>query len=435
MDLFDQKIQREIAPLADRIRPENLADFLGQEEIVGRGKPLRKAIISDQLASVILWGPPGSGKTTLAHIIAKKTRARFIPFPAVTSSIKDLRGIILKAKDDFRFTGRKTILFVDEIHRFNKAQQDAFLPHIEKGTISLIGTTTENPSFEVINPLLSRSQVYILKPLSRENLKFILERALTDKEKGLGKYKIKLTQEALNYITQEADGDARVALNTLELSFRVATLRKKGVREINLKTVQNALQQKLLLYDKNGEEHYNLISALHKSLRDSDPQAGLYWLARMLEAGEDPLYVVRRLIRFASEDVGMADPHALLVAVAAKEACHFVGMPECDLALAQTVVHLACAPKSNSLYTAYNKVKETIKKTGTLPVPLVIRNAPTRLMQDLGYGKGYRYAHDFPGAQISQQHLPDELAGTKFYEPTERGLEAKIRERLKENEN
>lgn len=430
MDLFDQKIQREIAPLADRIRPENLADFLGQEEIVGRGKPLRKAIISDQLASVILWGPPGSGKTTLAHIIAKKTRARFIPFPAVTSSIKDLRGIILKAKDDFRFTGRKTILFVDEIHRFNKAQQDAFLPHIEKGTISLIGTTTENPSFEVINPLLSRSQVYVLKPLSRENLKFILERALTDKEKGLGKYKIKLTPQALNYITQEADGDARVALNTLELSFRVATLRKKGVREINLKTVQNALQQKLLLYDKDGEEHYNLISALHKSLRDSDPDAGLYWLARMLEAGEDPLYIARRLIRFASEDVGMADPHALLVAVAAKEACHFVGMPECDLALAQTVVHLACTPKSNALYTAYNKVKETIKKTGSLPVPLVIRNAPTRLMQDLGYGKGYRYAHNFPGAQISQQHLPDKLAGTKFYEPTERGLEKKIKDKL-----
>lgn len=431
MDLFDyQEKNNANTPLAEQMRPQDLDCFVGQEEIVGRGKTLRRAIVADNLSSLIFWGPPGSGKTTLAKIIAHKTRANFVPFPAVTSSIKDLRGVIRKAKDDWKFRHCKTIVFVDEIHRFNKAQQDAFLPHVENGTITLIGATTENPSFEIINPLLSRSQVYILKPLSDVNIKFILEQALADKEKGLGRFKIKILPEALTYIVKEAQGDARIALNTLELSFKVATLKKGGVREINLKTVQNALQQKLLLYDKDGEEHYNIISALHKSLRDSDPQAGLYWLGRMLEAGEDPLYIARRLIRFASEDVGIADPHALLIAVAAKEACHFVGMPECELALAQTVVHLACAPKSNALYSAYQKVKKTIKDTGALAVPLVIRNAPTRLMKKWGYGKGYRYAHDFPGAEVSQQHLPDEITGTVFYEPTERGLEKKIKEKL-----
>lgn len=432
MDLFDyQEKNNANTPLAEQMRPQDLDCFVGQEEIVGRGKILRRAIVADNLSSLIFWGPPGSGKTTLAKIIAHKTRANFVPFPAVTSSIKDLRGVIRKAKDDWKFRHCKTIVFVDEIHRFNKAQQDAFLPHVENGTITLIGATTENPSFEIINPLLSRSQVYILKPLSDVNIKFILEQALADKEKGLGRFKIKILSEALTYIVKEAQGDARIALNTLELSFKVATLKKGGVREINLKTVQNALQQKLLLYDKDGEEHYNIISALHKSLRDSDPQAGLYWLGRMLEAGEDPLYIARRLIRFASEDVGIADPHALLIAVAAKEACHFVGMPECELALAQTVVHLACAPKSNALYSAYQKVKKTIKDTGALAVPLVIRNAPTRLMKKWGYGKGYRYAHDFPGAEVSQQHLPDEITGTVFYEPTERGLEKKIKSKMK----
>lgn len=432
MDLFDyQEKNNANTPLAEQMRPQDLDCFVGQEEIVGRGKTLRRAIVADNLSSLIFWGPPGSGKTTLAKIIAHKTRANFVPFPAVTSSIKDLRGVIRKAKDDWKFRHCKTIVFVDEIHRFNKAQQDAFLPHVENGTITLIGATTENPSFEIINPLLSRSQVYILKPLSDVNIKFILEQALADKEKGLGRFKIKILPEALTYIVKEAQGDARIALNTLELSFKVATLKKGGVREINLKTVQNALQQKLLLYDKDGEEHYNIISALHKSLRDSDPQAGLYWLGRMLEAGEDPLYIARRLIRFASEDVGIADPHALLIAVAAKEACHFVGMPECELALAQTVVHLACAPKSNALYSAYQKVKKTIKDTGALAVPLVIRNAPTRLMKKWGYGKGYRYAHDFPGAEVSQQHLPDEITGTVFYEPTERGLEKKIKSKMK----
>jgi len=431
MNLSNNKKEDKTAPLADRMRPEDLEGFVGQEEIVGRGKTLRRAIIADKLSSVILWGPPGSGKTTLAQIIARKTRANFIPFPAVTSSIKDLRTIVKKAKADFSFGGQKTILFVDEIHRFNKAQQDAFLPHVEDGTIILIGATTENPSFEVINPLLSRSQVYVLKPLASENIRFILEQAVKDKKKGLGKYKIKLASGALDYIVEQAKGDARIALNTLELSFRVATLRKKGIREINLKTVKNALQQKLLLYDKDGEEHYNLISALHKSLRDSDPDGSLYWLGRMLEAGEEPLYVVRRLIRFASEDIGIADPHALLVAVAAKEACHFIGMPECNLALAQATVHLACAPKSNSLYTAYNQVRKTIKETGSLPVPLGIRNAPTKLMKNLGYGKNYRYAHNFPDAQVSQQHLPDKLVGTKFYKPTDRGLEKKIKDKLR----
>jgi len=435
MDLFDQENNSAI-PLAERVRPQSLDGFVGQEEIVGRGKTLRRAIMADNLSSLIFWGPPGSGKTTLARIIAHKTRAHFIPFPAITSSIKDLKGVIHKARDDWKFHHRKTIVFVDEIHRFNKAQQDAFLPHVENGTITLIGATTENPSFEVINPLLSRSQVYVLTALSDINIKFILEQALRDKEKGLGRFKIKILPEALVYIVREAKGDARIALNTLELSSKVATHQKNGWREINLKTVQNALQQKLLLYDKDGEEHYNIISALHKSLRDSDPQAGLYWLGRMLEAGEDPLYIARRLIRFASEDVGMADPHALLVAIAAKDACHFIGMPECDLALAQAVVHLACAPKSNALYVAYQKVKKTIKDTGALPVPLIIRNAPTYLMKKWGYGKGYRYAHNFPGATISQQHLPDELIGTIFYEPTERGLEGKIREKLKcKNQN
>ena len=430
-DLFEnQKHAAQNAPLAERMRPCDLACFVGQEEIVGRGRALRKAIATDNLSSIIFWGPPGSGKTTLAKIIAEKTRAHFVPFPAVTSSIRDLRAVVSKAKDALKFHNRKTIVFVDEIHRFNKAQQDAFLPHVENGTIILIGATTENPSFEVINALLSRSQVYVLKPLANRDIQSILEQALKDKENGLGKHKIKITPDAFQYIIREASGDARIALNALELSFKVATAREAGTREINLKTVKNALQQKLLLYDKDGEEHYNIISALHKSLRDSDPQGSLYWLGRMLEAGEEPLYIARRLIRFASEDVGLADPHSLLVAIAAKEACHFIGMPECELALAQTVVHLSCAPKSNSLYAAYGKVKEIIKKTGALPVPLALRNAPTRLMKNLGYGKNYQYAHNFPGAQVSQQHLPDELVGAVFYEPTERGLEANIKKKM-----
>jgi len=427
-DLFEnQKQIARNAPLAERMRPRDLASFVGQEEIVGPGRALRKAITTDNLSSIIFWGPPGSGKTTLAKIIAEKTKADFVLFPAVTSSIRDLRAVVSKAKDALRFYNRKTIVFVDEIHRFNKAQQDAFLPHVENGTIILIGATTENPSFEVINALLSRSQVYVLKPLNDRDIKFILEQALKDKDQGLGKHKIKIAPDAFQYIVREAGGDARIALNTLELSFKVATTRQAGTREINLKTVKNALQQKMLLYDQDGEEHYNIISALHKSLRDSDPQGSLYWLGRMLQAGEEPLYIARRLIRFASEDVGMADPHSLLVAVAAKEACHFIGMPECELALAQAVIHLACAPKSNALYAAYGKVKEIIKETGSLPVPLVIRNAPTRLMKNLGYGQGYRYAHDFPDAKISQQHLPDELSGAVFYEPTDRGLEKNIK--------
>ncbi|HZK40820.1 MAG TPA: replication-associated recombination protein A [Atribacterota bacterium] len=432
MELFDnfEKNKLSSAPLADRIRPEKLEDFLGQEKIVGPGKPLRQAIEEDKLQSIILWGPPGSGKTTLARIIAKITKTHFIPFSAAVSGVPALRKIIKEAQDRRRYYNQKTILFVDEIHRFNKAQQDAFLPYVEDGTIVLIGATTENPSFEVISPLLSRSTVYILEPLSPEDLKNILEKSLPDKEKGLGKYKVKLEPEVLDFIIELAYGDARIALNILEFAVITTKPDTQGVRNITLKIIEEVVQKRYLRYDKTGEEHYNIISALHKSMRDSDPDAAIYWVARMLEAGENPLYVARRLVRFASEDIGNADPQALQVAVAAMQAVHFLGMPEGNLALAQTATYLACAPKSNALYKGYQLAQEDIKRWGPLPVPLVIRNAPTTLMKNLDYGKGYKYAHNFKDGYIIQEHLPKELKGKKYYFPTDRGFEKEIKQRL-----
>jgi len=430
-DLFEKKLGEEtkdLVPLAERMRPEKLEDFVGQEEIVGVGTPLRKAIEEDKLVSIILWGPPGSGKTTLAKIIAKMTRSHFVSFSAVTSGIPTLKKVVEEAKWRKKYNLQRTILFVDEIHRFNKAQQDAFLPYVEDGTIILIGATTENPSFEINSPLLSRSTVYILHPLSPDNLKKVIKRALEDKERGLGKYRIKLDPEVMEYIVEMANGDARIALNILELSFISA--RKGEEAHITSQVVTKVIQRRMLRYDKRGEEHYNLISALHKSMRDSDPDASVYWLARMLEAGEDPLYIARRMVVFASEDVGNADPQALQVAVAAMQAVQFVGMPEANLALTQAAIYLACAPKSNAVLQAYSRAKQDIRETGHLPVPLVIRNAPTPFMKKLGYGRDYKYAHNFPAGFVKQQHLPPLLENRIYYQPTERGYEKNIKRRM-----
>jgi putative ATPase len=427
--LFDQEPEDMAGtPLAERMRPRTLAEFEGQEDIVGDGQPLRVAIDEDQISSMIFWGPPGSGKTTLARIIANATESDFVKFSAVTSGVPELRKVIAAARDARKYNARRTILFVDEIHRFNKAQQDAFLPHVEDGTIILIGATTENPSFEVISPLLSRVRVYVLKQLEPEHLRGIVLRALEDDERGLGGTGLRLDDAALDAMASIADGDARIALNLLELSEFMAKEKSEG--HVSLETVLKVAQEKTILYDKAGEEHYNLISALHKSLRDSDPDGGLYWLARMLESGEDPLYIVRRLIRFASEDVGNADPTALPLCVAAMQACHFVGMPECDVALAQAVTYLAAAPKSNALYAAYGEVKADVRKYGALPVPLHIRNAPTRLMKEIGYGKGYKYAHQFEGHIVAQEHLPEKLEGRVYYHPSDQGQEKEIAARL-----
>jgi putative ATPase len=433
MELFVEKAKEfrtATAPLADRMRPRELDEFVGQEHILGPGRVLRKAIEKGELFSLILWGPPGSGKTTLAQIIARRTGAHFFAFSAVLSGVKEIREVIKEAEGQQQYHQRKTILFVDEIHRFNKAQQDAFLPHVEKGTIALIGATTQNPSFEVISPLLSRVQVFTLEPLGPEELTAILRRALTDREKGLGSHKIRIDDSILKLLATLADGDARAALNALELATMTTPPAKDGTRTITREAAQEAVQKRIL-YDKDGEEHYNLISALHKSMRGSDPDAALYWLARMIEGGEDPLYIARRLIRFASEDVGNADPQALVVAVAAMQAFHFIGQPEGELALAQAAVHLATAPKSNALYTAYGAVSKTIKETGALPVPMHLRNAPTRLMEEMGYSEGYRYPHDFPDAFVEEEYLPKPIKKRRFYKPTERGAERAIRERLK----
>jgi putative ATPase len=430
-DLFSKKPKEEtedLAPLAERMRPEKLEDFVGQEEIVGVGTPLRKVIEEDKLVSIILWGPPGSGKTTLAKIIAKMTRSHFVSFSAVTSGIPALKKVIEEAKWRKKYNLQRTILFVDEIHRFNKTQQDAFLPYVEDGTIILIGATTENPSFEINSPLLSRSTVYILHPLSPENLKKVIKKALEDRERGLGRYRIKLDPQVMDYIVEMANGDARIALNILELSF--ISTRKGEEAHITSQVVTKVIQRRILRYDKRGEEHYNLISALHKSMRDSDPDASVYWLARMLEAGEDPLYIARRMVVFASEDVGNADPQALQVAVAAMQAVQFVGMPEANLALTQAAIYLACAPKSNTVLQAYSRAKKDIRETGNLPVPLVIRNAPTSFMKEIGYGRGYKYAHDFPEGFVKQQHLPTLLEKRVYYQPSERGYEKEIKKRM-----
>ncbi len=433
MDLFERerKSKRPAdTPLADRMRPESLDEFVGQKHILAKGSVLRKAIEEDKIQSLILWGPPGTGKTTLAQIIAKATGAHFISFSAVLSGIKEIKEVMAEAARTRQLHNRKTILFVDEVHRFNKAQQDAFLPHVEKGNIVLIGATTENPSFEVISALLSRAKVYTLNPLNEEELKIILNRATDDKIRGLGNLKLKLDPQALDYIAQTANGDARIALSTLEFAAMTTTPDKDKKRHITLAIAQETMQKKALVYDKGGEEHYNIISAFHKSLRGSDPDAALYWLGRMLAGGEDPLFVARRMIRFASEDVGNADPVALQVAIAAKEAYHFLGTPEGELALAQAAVYLAISPKSNSVYTAFQQVQNDIQKTQALPVPLHIRNAPTRLMKELGYGKDYKYPHDHPGHFVDETYLPENLKGRRYYHPTDFGFEKEIKKRL-----
>jgi putative ATPase len=432
-DLFEKKekelFKRE-APLADRMRPRTLDEFVGQDHILSQGKVLRQAIESDHLPSMILWGPPGSGKTTLAMIVATTTGAQFLAFSAVLSGVKEIKEVVQEAEEEWKYNKRRTILFVDEIHRFNKAQQDAFLPHVEKGTIILIGATTENPSFEVISPLLSRSKVFTLNSLTEKEVEVILSRALTDKERGLGKYQTAIEPEVIRGICQLADGDARAALNTLEMLVLTTSPDQEGIRQIQREDLKEVLQRKAYLYDKSGEEHYNLISALHKSLRGSDPDAALYWLGRMLEAGEDPLYIARRMIRFASEDVGMADPQALQVAVAAQEAFHFVGLPEGNLALAQAAVYLATAPKSNALYTAFQRVQKEVRETENMPVPLHIRNPVTSLMKDLGYGKDYKYPHDYQDHFVEEEYLPENLRGRTYYHPTEQGFEREIKKRL-----
>ena len=415
-------------PLASRLRPQNLEEFVGQTHLTGEGKILRKFIEEDKISSMIFWGPPGVGKTTLASIIANKTNSAFINFSAVTSGIKEIKTVMAEA-EEARKMGQKTIVFVDEIHRFNKAQQDAFLPFVEKGSIILIGATTENPSFEVNGALLSRCKVFVLHGLKTEDLTKLLKRAITDK-RGFGNQKINVSDEQLEIVAKFANGDARNALSTLEMVVLNSDVSKDGVITVTQESLEQCISKKSLLYDKNGEEHYNIISALHKSMRNSDPDAAVYWLARMLEAGEDPLYVARRITRFASEDVGLADPHALELAVAAYQACHFTGMPECSVHLTQAVVYMSLAPKSNSLYIAYETAKKDAIKELSEPVPLVIRNAPTKLMKDLDYGKGYQYAHDTEEKLTNMQCLPDSLLGKEYYHPTQQGLEAKYKAKL-----
>ncbi|MDI6732799.1 MAG: replication-associated recombination protein A [Planctomycetota bacterium] len=421
-------------PLAERMRSRTFEEFIGQEEIIAPDKPLRKAISnikngSGQMPSIILWGPPGSGKTTLAFLIAREIIFEFINFSAVTSGIKEIKAVMERAGYNLKHNQKHTVLFVDEIHRFNKAQQDAFLPYVEKGIISLIGATTENPSFEINSPLLSRCRVFVLRQLKNDEITAIIRNALSDNERGLGKLNIKLDKEAEDYIITIANGDARVVLNLLELSADSFPPHSKE-RIITRTIVEQSAQRKVLLYDRAGEEHFNLISAFHKSLRGSDPDASLYWLGRMLEAGEDPLYIARRMVRFASEDVGNADPQALVIAIAAKEAVDFVGMPEADNALAQAAIYLATAPKSNSIYTAYNKVKEDVQKTFSAPVPLHLRNPETALMAKLGYGKDYKYPHNFPQHFIKQNYLPENLKNAKYYQPSDSGFEKEIKKRI-----
>ena len=410
------------APLAERLRPKTLDEIVGLDELLGEGRFLRNAIASDRIPSMILWGPPGSGKTTLARIIAKTTSARFVPFSATTSSIKDIKVLMEEARKLRIGRGMKTIVFIDEIHRFNKAQQDAFLPYVEAGDITLIGATTENPSFEVNSALLSRCKVVVLPPLEREQILTILDRAIADP--AVLKFEVALSRDALDFIAATSAGDARQALNSLQLVVETAH------GQVDAEEVKKILQRRSLMYDKGGEEHYNIISALHKSIRNGDADAAVYWLVRMLEGGEDPLYIARRLVRAASEDIGNADPQALVLAVAVKEATHFIGMPEAGVALAQLATYLAAAPKSNAVYVAYGNAVHEVRQGDNPPVPLQIRNAPTRLMEELGYGRGYQYAHDFDEQTTSMECLPESLAGRRFYEPKEIGMEREIKERL-----
>jgi len=430
-DLPEEKDSPQSMPLAARMRPQTFAEFVGQEHLVADGRVLRKCIEADQLPSMVFWGPPGSGKTTLAHIIANMTRAQFSPLSAVSAGVVDLRRVIGEAKKRLKSSGQRTILFVDEIHRFNKAQQDAVLPFVENGTVTFIGATTENPSFEVIAPLLSRCRVFRLNPLSDNEVRLIVERVIKDKERGLGKVQITVSEEALRHLVTMSNGDARVALNALEMAAFATLPDGDGLRSIDLSAIEEALQHRALLYDKTGDQHYDLISALHKSLRGSDPDAALYWLGRMLEAGEDPLYIARRLVRFASEDVGVADPQALVIAIAAQQAVHFVGLPEGNLALAEAVIYLATAPKSNSLYQAYSRVQQDIQHGRNEPVPLHLCNPVTDLMRRMGHGQGYKYAHDYPDHFVKQQNLPPSLQGKRYYIPTEQGYEKEIADRLK----
>jgi len=434
MDMFEQQAEEQKAqeaPLATRMRPTSIDAFVGQEHIMSKGRVLRKAIESDRIPSMILWGPPGSGKTTLAYIIANSTDSNFSPVSAVSASVSDLRRIIDQALERRKMLGKRTILFIDEIHRFNKTQQDVALPFVEDGTITLIGATTENPSFEVTSPLLSRCRVFPMKPLTAEEIQVIILRALKDRLLGIGDLNADLDPDAMAHLINMSNNDARVALNTLEMAALSTPPDEEGVRHIALSTIEDAIQHRAVRYDKAGDQHFDLISALHKSMRGSDPDATLYWLTVMLEAGEDPLYIARRLVRFASEDVGMADPQALVVAMAAQQAVHFIGMPECNLALAEAAVYLATAPKSNSLYEAYSRIQEEIKRGSDESVPLPLRNPETPLMKELEYGKGYKYAHDYPNHFVEQQNLPESLQDKQFYYPSEQGYESQVISRLK----
>ena len=435
LDIFENMIEGDgfiSKPLAERMRPRNLDEFVGQTHVVGPDSLIRRAIEGDRLFSMVLWGPPGCGKTSLANIIASATESHFIQISAVLSGVKDIRSAIDEAKRQLQFSKKRTILFVDEVHRFSKSQQDSFLKHVESGLLTLIGATTENPSFELIPALMSRCRVITLNPLSENDIVTVIQRALEDNERGMGKRNLTLSKEALNHIVKISDGDVRAALNALEITASVLfSQTDKAIDQepiiISLENLEKALQRKALIYDKSGEEHYNLISALHKSLRGSDPDAAAYWLMRMIEAGEDPMYLGRRMVRFASEDIGNADPNALTVALNSIEAFRFLGHPEGDLALVQAAVYLATAPKSNSLYQTINRIKSAIEETGAQPVPFHIRNAPTKLMKNLGYGKNYKYAHNYKDAYVPQEYLPDKLKGQIFYEPTERGYEKTIK--------
>lgn len=442
MELFEYRAHEQ-EPLAERMRPQTLDEYVGQGQVVGPDSFIRKSIENDRIFSIIFWGPPGCGKTSLANIFAKATKSHFIQLSAVLSGVKDIRAAIEEAKRQIQFHRKKTVLFIDEIHRFSKSQQDSLLKHVESGLLTLIGATTENPSFEIIPALLSRCRVITLEALSEDDIVCVIKRAINDKEKGLGIQNIELSEEALLHIVKISDGDVRTALNTLEIIASLFNVQnhETEIACITLNDVENALQKKALLYDKSGEEHYNIISALHKSLRGSDPDAAAYWLMRMIESGEDPMYIGRRMVRFASEDIGNADPNALNVALNAVEAFRFLGHPEGDLSLLQAAVYLATAPKSNSLYMTLNNVKKAISESGSLPVPFHIRNAPTKLMKDLGYGKDYKYPHDYQDAYVPETYLPDQLKGKIFYSPNERGYEKTIKRwlegwrKLKEKKN